>query len=468
MAETVYDERMGDSDALTWTIERDPLLRSTIVSVWLLDRMPDLDRAMAKLEHTVRAIPRLRQRVVEDPLGVAPPRWAPDPYFDLAYHVRRAGAPGKGGLRDLLALAEPIAMQAFDRDRPLWELTLVEGLEGGQAGVILKIHHAMSDGVGLVRMTASLIERSREPEAAPEREPSPDPVAEPWSPIDETLDALRYQATRRMEQGRSAASAVLHGLSSLVRSPRSSLQTAADLAASAGRLLAPATEPLSPLMTGRGLARRLHAFSRPLEDLKRAGRLVGGTVNDAFVTGVAGGLRRYHEALGRSVTELRMSMPISLRHGEKARRAGNQFAPVRFAIPVGLIDPVERMAEIRRRIAAERAEPSLPALDVIAGALNRLPAPVATSAFGAMLKTVDFITSNVPGPRFPVYVSGARILAMIPLSPTAGAAVNVTLFSYDGTAHVGVTSDTAAVADPERLAQCLEAGIDDVIGAARA
>jgi diacylglycerol O-acyltransferase len=266
-----------------------------------------------------------------------------------------------------------------------------------------------------------------------------------------------------MEQGRSAASAVLHGLSSLVRSPRSSLQTAADLAASAGRLLAPATEPLSPLMTGRGLARRLHAFSRPLEDLKRAGRLVGGTVNDAFVTGVAGGLRRYHEALGRSVTELRMSMPISLRHGEKARRAGNQFAPVRFAIPVGLIDPIERMTEIRRRIAAERAEPSLPALDVIAGALNRLPAPVATSAFGAMLKTVDFITSNVPGPRFPVYVSGARILAMIPLSPTAGAAVNVTLFSYDGTAHVGVTSDTAAVADPERLAQCLEAGIDEVI-----
>ena len=100
MAETIYDERMGDSDALTWTIERDPLLRSTIVSVWLLDCLPDLDRAMAKFEHTVRVIPRLRQRVVEDPLGVAPPRWAPDPYFDLAYHVRRAGAPGKGGTQD--------------------------------------------------------------------------------------------------------------------------------------------------------------------------------------------------------------------------------------------------------------------------------------------------------------------------------------------------------------------------------
>ena len=465
MGETIYEERMGDSDALTWTIERDPLLRSTITCVWLLDRMPDLDRAMAKLRHTARVIPRLHQRVVEDPLGVAPPRWAPDPYFDLAYHVRRAGVPGKGSLRDLLDLAEPVAMQAFDRDRPLWELTLVEGLQGGQAGVILKIHHAMSDGVGLVRMTASLIERSREPEGVPEHEPASEPVPEPWSPVDETLDALRYQASRRMEQGRSAAAAVMHGLASLVRHPRASLQGAAELAASAARLLAPASEPLSPVMTDRGLARRLHALSRPLEDLRRAGKRVGGTVNDAFVAGVAGGLRRYHEALGRSVTELRMTMPVDLRHGETARRAGNQFAPVRFAIPVGLIDPLERMAEIRRRVAAERAEPSLPALEVIAGALNRLPDQAATSAFGAMMKAVDFVTSNVPGPRFPVYVSGAQILAMIPFSPTAGAAVNVTLFSYDGTAHIGVTSDAAAVVDAEHLARCLEAGVDEVIAA---
>ena len=465
MAETLYDERMGDSDALTWTIERDPLLRSTIVSVWLLDRAPDLDRARAKLEETAQVVPRLRQRVTEDPLGVAPPRWEDDPYFDLSYHLRRTGVPGKGTVRDLLDMAEHIAMQDFDRNRPLWEMTLVEGLEGGQAGVILKIHHAMSDGVDLVRMTASLIERTREPEAGAARAvEAPDALsAEPWSPVDETLEALRYQASRRLEQGKTTASAVMQGLSSLVRSPVESIQNVAELAGSAGRLLAPASKPMSPIMTGRGLTRRLHTFSRPLDALKRAGKSVGGTVNDAFVAGIAGGLRRYHDAQGESVDELRMSMPINLRHGENSRKAGNQFAPVRFAIPVGLADPVERMEEIRRRITSERSEPSLPAMDIIAGALNRLPAAAATSAFGGMLKAVDFVTSNVPGPRFTVYVAGAKILAMLPFGPASGAATNITLFSYDGNVHIGVTSDEAAVPEGQRLVDCLEVGMDEVL-----
>jgi len=307
---------------------------------------------------------------------------------------------------------------------------------------------------------------SAEPDDTDLAELAAGPKAEPWSPVDETVEALRYQASKRLAQGRSAASAVAKGLASLVRRPIESLQGAAELAGSAGRLLAPASEPMSPLMTGRGLTRDLHTFVRPLDALKRAGQEVGGTVNDAFVAGIAGGFRRYHELHGSSAKELRMSMPINLRHGENARKAGNQFAPVRFPVPVGIASPLERMEEIRRRVADERAEPSLPALEVIAGAMNRLPAGAATTAFGGMLKTVDFVTSNVPGPRFPVYVSGAKILAMIPFGPASGAAANVTLFSYDGDVHVGITSDAAAVPDPVRLLECLEAGMDEVLAVA--
>lgn len=468
MADTVYDDRMSSADALTWTIERDPLLRSTIASVWLLDRMPDPDRLHHKLERTLRRIPRLRQRVLEDPLGVAPPRWAEDPRFHLPYHFRRVGAPGKGRLRDLLDLAEPMWMQAFDRDRPLWEMALVDGLEGGRAGVILKIHHAMSDGVGLVHMTASLIERSAEPE--PDRDEDGGGDAPPhgadergWGAIDETLDALRYQAAQRIEQGLGAAGAVARGLARLVRGPIGAVRDAAELAASAARLLAPASEPLSPLMTGRSLGACFHALARPLAALRAAGKSIDGTVNDAFVAGVAGGMRRYHQAHGVDVDALRMTMPINLRHGAKGHRAGNQFAPVRFAVPVGIADPRERMREIHRRVAGERAEPSLPALDVLAGALNELPGAAATAAFGGMLKAVDFITSNVPGPAFPVYVAGARILEMIPFGPLSGSAANVVLFSYDGTAHVGVNSDLAAIPDAEVFAECLEEGLDEVL-----
>jgi WS/DGAT/MGAT family acyltransferase len=475
LADTVYDDRMSDADALTWTIERDPLLRSTILSVWLLDRMPDADRLHHKLEQTLQRIPRLRQRVVEDPLGVAPPRWRDDPRFHLPYHLRRLGVPGKGALRDLLDLAEPIAMQAFDRDRPLWELALVDGLEGGRAGVILKIHHAMSDGVGLVHMTSSLIERSAE--AAPDADADADVergsalaphAADPRGPgpLDETLDALRYRAAHGVEQGLGAAGAVLRGLGRIVRGPVGAVRDAAELAASAARLLAPASEPLSPLMTGRSLGCCLHAFARPLPALRAAGKRVGGTVNDAFVAGVAGGLRHYHEAHGAPVDELRMTMPINLRHGQKGRRAGNQFAPVRFPVPVGIVDPLERMRVIRERVASERAEPSLPALDVLASALAGLPDAAATAAFGGMLKAVDFITSNVPGPTFPVYIAGARILEMIPFGPLSGSAANVVLFSYDGQAQIGVNSDLAAVPDAEVFCDCLEQGMDEVLATA--
>lgn len=467
MARTVYADRMSDADALMWTIERDPILRSTILSAWVLDRPPDPDRLRAKLEATARSIPRMHQCVVQDPLGVAPPRWAEDEDFYLDYHVRRVAAPGKGTEADLVALAEPIVMQAFDRDRPLWELTLVDGLEGGRAGVLLKLHHAISDGVGLVRMTEGLVERSGEP--APPPPPHEDPplppavTAAPWTPLDETLDALRYQASRRIEQGRSAAGAVLHGLGRLARDPLEALHEAADVAASARRLLAPVSEPMSPLMRGRSLKVRLRVFTRPLAALRAAGKRIDGTVNDAFVAAVAGGLGRYHAQHGHYVDELRMSMPVNLRHGDKGRKAGNQFAPVRFAVPVGIVDPQERMREIHDRVARERAEPSLPALDILAGALNRLPGSAATAAFGGMMKSVDFITSNVPGPNFPVWMSGARILEMIPFAPLAGAAVNATLFSYDGEARVGVASDRVAVPDPERLLECLEAAMDEVL-----
>jgi hypothetical protein len=158
-----------------------------------------------------------------------------------------------------------------------------------------------------------------------------------------------------------------------------------------------------------------------------------------------------------------MSMPINLRHGEKGRKAGNQFAPVRFPVPVEVPSPLERMREIRRRISAERSEPSLPALDVIAGALSRLPDAAVTSAFGGMLKTVDFVTSNVPGPPFPVWMAGARILEMLPFGPLSGPAANITLFSYDGTVQVGITSDRAAIPDAQAFAGCLEDGMDEVL-----
>lgn len=460
-----FDDWMGESDALMWRIERDPLLRSTVLSVWLLDRPPDPVRFRTTLERTLALVPRLRQRVVEDPLGVSPPRWEPDPYFDVDYHVRRMRAPGAATVRDLLDLAAPIAMQAFDKDRPLWEMHCVEGVEVSRFGIILKLHHAMTDGVGMVRMTEGLVERSRD--AAPPALPEggvPETVPLERGELLQIGEAVLHRAATAVGRGRRAVRAVGRGLASFAGSPISTAGEILETIESVGRLVRPVSEPMSSVWRARSMSTRLDVLEVPVEDLKRTARAVEGTLNDVFVAAVAGGLSRYHAELDGPIDELRMSMPINVREeGDKGRHAGNQFVPARFPVPMTFADPRERVRAIHQLVRQQRDEPALALLDEISAAINVFGEAAATRLAGAMMKALDFVTSNVPGPRFPVYMSGARIERMYPFGPTAGAAVNITLFSYDGVAQVGINADRAAVTEPRRLLSCLRAGFDETL-----
>ncbi len=457
---------MSDYDAGLWHSESDPRLRSTIVSVWVLDRMPDDGDFEAMLAASVEDIPRLRQRVVQDALELAPPRWEVDPNFDPAYHLRKLTLGGKGNLRDLLDLAEPIAMQAFDKDRPLWEFYLIDGLEGGRAGAIMKLHHAVSDGVGLVKMTKSMVERDRETAVSGvrKRRLADLPAPEAKETADRLRDALAHRVSVETERVGRVAGGALRWLGALASDPVGTLEGARDMAASVGRMLRPITEPMSPVMRDRGMALALDAFTVPLADVKRAALAAGGSVNDLFVAAVAGGMRLYHEHHGKPVDELQMMMPINLRgDGEKAAKAGNQFAPSRFLVPVGTVDPRERVALIQERVREQRREPALPYLDDVTGVINRLPRAATRNLMEGMLTSIDFVTSNVPGPRRPVYTAGARIEHMFPFGPPAGAAVNITLFSYDGICHLGMNADRTAVPDPQLLSECLRKGLDEML-----
>jgi WS/DGAT/MGAT family acyltransferase len=459
---------MSASDALLWTNERDPMLRSTITSLLLLDGPPNLDRFRQAIERSLERIPRLRQHVVIDALGAAPPRWERDPLFDLSYHYRRIRTAGKGTLRDLLDMAAVIAMQAFDKDRPLWELYVVDGLENERSALILKLHHSITDGVGMVRMTSSLVERTRE-ETPRTRPAAAAVVDEPAAggAFDEALRAIRHRAGENLDIVTRLASALPHGVSRLLREPRAAVKEARDGVASLVRLLQPIHEPLSPLMRARSTSVHFDVLSLPLEDLKRAARIAGGTLNDAFVAAVAGGLRIYHERHERPVDELRMTMPVNLRdESERGRRAGNQFAPARFPIPVGVVNPVERMRILHQRVVEQRAEPALPFTEEVSSVLARLPRALSVGFIGSMLKAIDLVTSNVPGSPTTVYCSGAKIDAMVGFGPLSGAAVNVTLFSYDGTLQLGINTDRAAIPDPEVFVACLEAGLREVLDVA--
>jgi len=247
----------------------------------------------------------------------------------------------------------------------------------------------------------------------------------------------------------------------LVRHPVRTATSVAETAASLARFVRPVSTTMSPVMTERRLQWSFGILDVPFADLKAAGRAADGSLNDAFLAGVTGGLRRYHELHESVVPALRVTMPINTRKPDDPV-GGNRITIVRFEVPVAVTDPHARMRMIGRTCAAMREEPALPYSEAVAGVLNLLP----TSVTGGMLKHVDFLASNVPGFPTSVYIGGARIESFYAFGPTLGASTNVTLMSYDGTCNVGVTTDQGAVPDPDAFVRCLAEGFEEVLDAA--
>jgi hypothetical protein len=211
-------------------------------------------------------------------------------------------------------------------------------------------------------------------------------------------------------------------------------------------------------MQDRRLGWHYAALDVPFDGLEGAAHSARGTLNDAFLAGITGALRRYHERHGTVVPELRVTMPISLREQDDPV-GGNRITLARFAVPVDVPDPVASMRAIHQRVAESRREPSAALTNPIAGMLNLLP----RGFVGGMLKHVDFLASNVPGLGVPLYLGGARVVGLYPFGPTIGAALNVTLLSYCGTCHLGVNTDTGAVPDPDVLLECLRESFDEIL-----
>jgi diacylglycerol O-acyltransferase / wax synthase len=447
---------MRDSDAFSWYMERDPLLRSTVVVVALLDRPPDWATLAATVERASHRVPLLRTRVEQPPFRLATPRWVPVDDVDVSWHLRRVSLPSPGGWPALLDIARRAAVTAFDPARPLWEMTLVEGMPDGRAALVQKFHHALTDGVGGVQLAMELFDLERSP--SPDTRPVPPQDSHHLSGLRLTLDDLAYDASRLTGLARAAPRFGVRAAASVARNPLGAATAAARMVQSVARTVAPFSTTLSPVMRERRLARSLDVLEVPLDDLHRAAHVAGGHLNDAFLGGITGGLRRYHERHGSPVDQLRVTLPISLRTADDAP-GGNRITLVRFAVTAGTPDPLERMREIASEVARWREEPSLELTQAIAAALNLLPPGVV----GGMLKHVDFLASNVPGFPVPVYLAGARVEAYYPFGPTIGSSVNVTLLSYVDTCCIGVSCDAAAVPDPHVLAECLREGFCEVL-----
>lgn len=429
---------------LMWRSERHPVQSSTSVVVIDLDRAPDWTRLLAATEWGTQLVRRLRQRVVDPVVPTAAPTWADDPTFDLGYHLRREGVASR---EEMLTRAAQVALRPFDRTRPLWEGVLHTwpevGSDGAGAAYVLKIHHVLADPLGTVQLLAMLQSGKRGHTA---RKPIGEVAAlAPVDPVELAVAGLRDDVS-------ALPGATLDAARRLVTTrPRTVAASTLRYGASVRRLLthaAPASPELSP-RTGRTWT--YLTLDAPLARLRAVAGQGGGTLDDAAVALVLGGLGRYHRRRGSDLAEIPVGVRVSL---DRADDLGNRFAGAVISGPLGIDDVVDRVAAVRGEVLSLHTERALDVLDAAAPAMNRLPSAVGAAAL-RVAAAPDAFVMTLPGPPRKRFMAGARVEGMYVLGPLPGAALTVVLTTVGDTACLGVNLDASAVADVAALQACL-------------
>jgi diacylglycerol O-acyltransferase / wax synthase len=453
-------DELGPVDYLMHRGEANPRTRSGIMALELLDTTPDWERFRTRFENASRRVLRLRQKVVVPTLPTAAPRWVVDPDFNLDFHVRRVRVSGSGTLREVFDLAEVILQSPMDISRPLWTATLVEGLADGRAATLLHVSHAVTDGVGGVEMFAEIYDLEREP---PPRPTPPQPIPQDLTPNDLMRHGLNRLPFAIVNGVVGAVSGAVSVAGRAVLDPVSTLGGAVGYAMSGMRVMNRAAEP-SPLLRRRSLATRTEAIDIPLSDLHKAAKAGGGSINDAYLAGLSGALRRYHEALGVPISTLPMAVPVNLR-ADADTAGGNRFTGVNLAAPLGTADPVSRMKKIRAQMTQRRDEPAMNIIGSMAPVLSVLPTPVLEGITGSVIGS-DVQASNVAVYPGDTYIAGAKILRQYGIGPLPGVAMMVVLISRGGWCTITVRYDRASVRNEALFARCLLDGFDEILALA--
>ena len=453
---------MSGFESVMWELERDPQLSSAFANLTMFDRPPDRERLRRKMARATLAVPRLRQRVVTSANPLERPRWVDDPDFDLDRHLRWTTLGGDGDLRELHELAATLSGQPFDRERPLWEFVTIEGLRGGKAAMLQRLHHTITDGEGGIRLSVQFLDFERDP---PDDPATADDVRTSRGDGAGRADAPPDGAGSLWERARDAvgslASGALHAGSEVASLPQRGSELA-GVARSTWRQ-ARVGSRRSTLWTERSLTRWFGTTALSLEQVRTAARALGGSVNDLFITGAVDAAGEVHRAAGHPVEALRVSMPVSTRHDRSA--GGNAFSPTQMLAPTGPMAPEERFAALHEILSAVKEERVIGALEGAANAASVLP-PVAIVRTGQYLAgSVDFVCSNVRAAPFDLFIGGAAMEANYPIGPLAGTAFNLTTMSYRGWLFLGLMVDAAAVPDPEGLLAQLDRSYDALLAA---
>jgi diacylglycerol O-acyltransferase / wax synthase len=431
-------EPLSAADRSSLAAEQGPVTMA-VGGVLVFEAGPGLvhARVLERLEQRLHLIPRYRQRLQSAAPGVTNPVWVDDDQFDLGWHVRRASLPAPGDPDALGELVGQELSRRLDRSRPLWELTVVEGLAGGERVALLaKMHHALVDGIAAVDVGTVLLDPTPEPLELP----VPDG---PWEarPYNRARDLARLSLEPMVRGQRLLAEGAQRALAATdPRRAAADLRRATDLVAELARTRPQA--PMTPLNRPIGPNRRYVTARVGLAELKGAAKAHGATVNDAILAVVAGALRRYlavDPPAGRPVA----LVPVSVR--QPGEEGGNRISTVLVDLPTDDPDPAARLAIISAAMRELKGSAAVRAGALIVGASGWAPPLVSSTLARAMsgVRAFNLVVSNVPGPQQPFWLNGQRLLEAypaVPLNP-ANQGLTVGVLSYDGGVHFGLLAD---------------------------
>jgi diacylglycerol O-acyltransferase / wax synthase len=459
-------QRLGPQDASFLYLET-PSVHQHVGGLAILDPSTRTDGEL-RIENLVEVIssrlhlaPRFRQKVAFPPFSLARPVWVDDAGFDIDFHMRRAALPAPGGRRELIDFVQRVVSRPLDRTKPLWELYLIEGMEGGMSALLTKVHHSMVDGMAAIDLATAIFDFTPEPVIL-----TPDPwtpKAEP-SPADLLLDAVA-------EQLRNPARAMTETAVRLLEAPARLVRQVLTTVEGVGDVLGRGVAPPSPFNQRVGPNRRFAMTEAPVPSFKEVKRALGGTVNDVILATVAGGLHRLLRYRGEPTRDrqLRAMVPVSVRFDDANSAMGNRLSTWLVDLPIGAMGAKRRLSLVRRQTQHLKESKEAVGAEFLMNIGTWAPPTIHGMAARAAARGrfINLVVSNVPGPQVPLYIAGARLVAQYPIMPIAeNMGLSIACTSLAGTMAFGLTADWDTVPDIEYLAAAMDESLAELLKAA--
>ncbi|KAA0272018.1 MAG: wax ester/triacylglycerol synthase family O-acyltransferase [Acidobacteria bacterium] len=445
-------DRLTGLDTSFLHLERDGAHMHVAATMIFDGAAPDFGDFKEHLRSRLHLVPRFRQKLRFVPLDQGRPVWVDDPHLNLDYHVRHTALPAPGSEEQLRTFAARVFSQELDRARPLWEMWVVDGLDGGRFAIVSKSHHCLVDGISGVDITTVLFDAEPEPAAAgnpPQWIPRPEP-----SPLQILGSALTERLTQPAE--------IVRGARALIRRPSRALAAVREAIGATGAIAGKGlAAPDSPLNVEIGPYRRFAWVRADLADLRRIKEVYGGTVNDVVLTVVAGAIGRHLRGRGQDTDRLvlKAMVPVSIRSTEQRGALGNQVTAMMAPLPVWCEDPIERLGVVRRSMGNLKRSKQAVGANLLAEMTDFAPPTVVSQAarLQSRQRFFNLVVTNVPGPKVPMELRGQPLRELMVWVPQSGRlGVGISLISYANTFRIGVATDAGLIPHPEEIVQGFE------------